>query len=338
MSTSPLKIGAFGTGNIGEDLMLQAILISEPTSEVIAYGKPLLPFEIPYISRTDFLACPEKYLKKSTSVDFGGGNLFWSEQNLCEMLVITQQAKLAGLPVRLNRVGLQGFEQNKDYARLLLKLVESVSVRDSDSFEIAKMLGRYDCEISKDYVFNLFNDREVSQPPLSLPIRVGINFADSRFTSEREEDQGFINHISGIFAELARIFGSELEFYYIPFCIHRTYSPENDLIAAARLWTSSEGLIHYIDDISNTNDLIRSVDSMDILIGHRFHMQVLGYALKKFVIPMVQRDHSSDKYTAIAIDNGVIPICYEGISQGFILERIQRRLMDFIRFRIKEKL
>ena len=36
MKLAPLKIGAFGTGNLGDDLMLQAILKEEPDAHVVA--------------------------------------------------------------------------------------------------------------------------------------------------------------------------------------------------------------------------------------------------------------------------------------------------------------
>lgn len=230
MKMGPLKIGAFGTGNLGDDLMLQAILKEEPEANVVAYGPPCLPYDVHYILTSEFMACPDHFLSAATSLDFGGGNLFWSSENIADMLVLTQQAKLAGLPVRLRRVGLQGFERNERYCKMLLRLVDSVTVRDTGSLRIGYQLGREDCEYVRDYAFELLDTGEVSLATRKIPKKVGINFSDpSFFYVDNASCKEFIKHISGVFTELARRFQGVLEFYYIPFCNHRFHPVESDL-------------------------------------------------------------------------------------------------------------
>lgn len=330
MKSVPLKVGALGTGNLGDDLMLQAILKEEPDSNVVAYGPPCLPYEIPYIMTSEFMARPEHYLSMATSLDFGGGNLFWSLENLSDMLVLSQQAKLAGIPVRLQRVGLQGFERNKTYFKMLLRLVDSVTVRDTQSLHIAQQFGREDCKYIRDYAFELLGGDELS-PPGRRPIKkVGINFSDTRLTSEDPDHIGFIKHISGIFSEVAQDFKGELDFSYIPFCNHRFHSIEHDLRAGAILWEASKGLIQYREGIFTTDDLIEEVKSVDVLVGRRFHMQVLGHGLGKVVVPLVSNTLEQSKFAAISRDNHVEPIPYEGVSQSFIIAQMKRRLCQLL--------
>jgi polysaccharide pyruvyl transferase WcaK-like protein len=330
MKSAPLKIAAFGTGNIGDDLMLQAILKEEPDANIIAYGQPCLPYDVRYIPTSEFMARPDRYFTMSTFLDFGGGNLFWSSENLADMLVLTQQAKLAGLPVRLLRVGLQGWEKNETYARLLLRLVDSVTVRDTQSLVIARQLGREDCEYVRDYAFELLGTDEVSPSIRNTPKKVGINFSDFRFTSDDPAHDQFIRHISGIFSELARYFMGQLEFHYIPFCNHRFHRIESDLRAGAILWGASDGLIKYAGDILTTDDLIKEVKSVDVLIGRRFHMQVLGHGLGKVVIPLVNDTVEQSKFVAMAHDHRVAPIPYVGVSQGYIVAQIKHRLSQLL--------
>jgi len=329
MRSAPLKIGAFGTGNLGDDLMLQAILKEEPDANVVAYGPPCLPYDVRYIPTSEFMARPDHFLSMASSLDFGGGNLFWSLENLTDMLVLTQQAKLAGIPVRLQRVGLQGFEQNVRYSKLLLRMVDSVTVRDTQSLQIARELGREDCEYVRDYAFELL-DTEVSTNTRNAPKKVGINFSDTAFVSDDPSHGDFITHISGIFCALAQHFKGVLEFFYIPFCNHRFHKIESDLRAGCTLWASSGGLIQYVDDIHTTDDLIEYVKSVDMLIGRRFHMQVLGHGLGKVVIPLVSDIAERSKYTALARDHHVEAIPYTGVSQGFIIARIQHRLNQLL--------
>lgn len=330
MKPGPLKIGAFGTGNFGDDLMLQAILKEEPDANVVAYGLPCLPYVIPYILTSEFMARTDHFLSMATSLDFGGGNLFWSLENLSDILVLTQQAKLAGIPVRLKRVGLQGFERNETYFKMLLRLVDSVTVRDMQSLRIAQQFGREDCKYVRDYAFELLGGDDVS-PSGRIPIkRVGINFSDSPLTSEDPAHIGFIKHISGIFSELARHFKGELEFSYIPFCNHRFHRVESDLRAGAILWEASEGLIQYPEGIFTTDDLIEEVKSVDVLVGKRFHMQVLGHGLGKVVIPLVLDTLEQSKFAAISRDQHVEPIPYVGVSQSFIIAQIKRRLSQLL--------
>lgn len=326
MKLAPLKIGAFGTGNLGDDLMLQAILKEEPDAHVVAYGPPCLPFDVRYIPAQEFIANSARYISMATSLDFGGGNLFWSLENLSDMLVLSQQAKLAGLPVRLNRVGLQGYERNRIYAKMLLQLVDSVSVRDRESIHIARQLGRDDCDYVRDYAFELLGTGAGGLADGRPPKRVGINFSDVAFTSDDPSHADFIRHISGIFSELARQFKGVLEFVYIPFSNHRFHRIESDLRAGAILWDASDGLIQYAERVYTTDDLVEQVRSVDILLGKRFHMQVLGHGLGKAVIPLVYDTLEQSKFAAMARDNNVETVPYVGFSQSFIISQIKRRL------------
>lgn len=330
MNPAPLKIGAFGTGNLGDDLMLQAILKEEPDANVVAYGPPCLSYEIPYILTSEFMDRADHFLSMATSLDFGGGNLFWSQENLSDMLVLTQQAKLAGIPVRLQRVGLQGFEINVKYFKMLISLVDSVTVRDTQSLHIAQRFGREDCKYVRDYAFELLGGDEVS-PSSRIPIKkVGINFSDIRFTSKNSGHTEFTKHMIGIFSEVARYFKGALEFIYIPFCNHRFHRIESDLTAGALLYDESEGLIQYQEGIFTTDDLIEKIKSVDVLLGRRFHMQVLGHGLGKFVIPLVDDYLEQSKYNAISRDHGVDPIPYTGVSQNFVIAQIKRRLSQLL--------
>lgn len=65
---------------------------------------------------------------------------------------------------------------------------------------------------------------------------------------------------------------------------------------------------------------------MDILIGRRFHMQILGHGLGKIVIPLVSDISEQSKFASIARDHHTPPIPYRGVSQNYIIGQIDRRL------------
>ena len=326
MNTPALRIGAFGTGNLGDDLMLQSILLREPASRVVAYGPPRLREPVQFISYNRFMDSPETFFPGCSAVRFGGGSLFWSEENLIAMLVIAQRAKLAGLRVSLNKVGLQGFERNERYSRLLLSIVDEVTVRESHSEAVARYLGRNDVVRERDYAFDLFPEEPVpANTKNDIPV-VGVNFSDIRLSSSNPDDAGFKNHIAGIFSEIARRFEGALRFTYIPFCNHQSYEPENDMRAADVLWNDSKGKISYVEDVVTTDDLVDRVRGVDALLGFRFHMFVLGFALGKPVVPFVESHNRLGKYGAIARDHNCEPILYTGASQGFIVSQVEARL------------
>jgi len=326
VNTPALRIGAFGTGNLGDDLMLQSILLREPASRVVAYGPPRFRKPVHFISYNRFMDSPETFFPGCSAVRFGGGSLFWSEENLIAMLVIAQRAKLAGLAVSLNKVGLQGFERNERYSRLLLSIVDEVTVRESHSEAVARYLGRNDVVRERDYAFDLFPEEPVPATTKNdIPV-VGINFSDIRLSSSNPEDAGFKNHIAGIFSEIARRFEGALRFKYIPFCNHQSYEPENDMRAADVLWNDSKGKISYVEDVVTTDDLVDRVREVDALLGFRFHMFVLGFALGKPVVPFVESHSRLGKYGAIARDHNCEPILYTGASQGFIVSQVEARL------------
>lgn len=332
ISYNPLKIGAFGTGNLGDDLILKAILLKEPNANIVAYGAPLLPNEIHYIDNDDFVANSERYIKMASSLDFGGGGLFWSEEHLINMLILAQQAKLAGIPVMLNRVSLQGYHYNKRYAEILLNTVDVVTVRDGYSLKIARDLGCDRAEYLRDYAFDLLDNYSVpaGKDRPSRRRRVAINFSDTQFTSINPNDKGFVGHIAGIFSELSKLFIDEFEFFYVPFCMHRTHRIEDDLKAAAILSDASGGLITFYDGIRNADDLVDAINSVDVVIGRRFHMQVLGHGLGKLVIPMAPDVWENSKFTSLANDMRVMPIPYAGVSRDFTISLLQRRLKDYL--------
>ena len=147
-----LICGYYGYGNLGDETLLSVIVRElrkrEPSVRLCAFSA--LPEKtkeyhlIDAVSRFDFAGIAEK-MKHSKVLLFGGGNLLQDKTSTHSLLYYThilRMAKKYGLKIAVyaNGIGPIVSENNKARVKEALKLADSISLRDSDSFLWVKSL------------------------------------------------------------------------------------------------------------------------------------------------------------------------------------------------------
>jgi polysaccharide pyruvyl transferase WcaK-like protein len=312
-----IYVGGYGAGNLGDDLILQSIITDDANAAIVAYGKPLIDERRPYINFETFFGDARPILANYDTLVFGGGGLFWSHDHIYEMLILALVAKNLGLRVELRRIGLHGMQYNLKAARQLLQIADYVSVREADSFDLAhQVLQISDVNIEHDYASNLLKK---SVPTLSDKLIIGVNVGSTKFTDQ----PAFANHVSTIYAELARRYESKAQFQYVPFCIHMSEENQNDLHRADALFQASDGRIKLAQGVRSVKGLLNVCESTNLFVGERFHMHIIARSIGRSIIPLIHNEQT--KYRAIADEYGDAPIFYES-SQNFVIDEISRRI------------
>ena len=312
-----IYVGGYGAGNFGDDLILTSILEADPEATVVAYGRPLLEREVPYISFESFFRRADTMLREFDALVFGGGGLFWSQEHIHEMLILALIAKSHGLKVEFRRIGLHGFNRAQDASRHLLRIADAVSFREHDSLDLARQYLRCTkATVEPDYALLTINS--IPRIP-SARTRIAINIGSTRFI----DDPSFSKHVRSIYAEIARRFADAAEFYYLPFCSHVSSHNQNDLAKSDLLFTESNGAITWNANALTAERLIAECAHTDIFIGERFHMHIVAHALGRPYIPLIHNEQN--KYRALAYEFRNAPIFYE-LSQGLIINTLTDRI------------
>ena len=142
--------GAYGAGNFGDDLICQGALQKYPNVSVIFafFVKPSLDgFDSSKIILTQN-NCNNviEHLKLGSDIKnrrfiIAGGGLCWSSRHITEMLTIAQFCKQNEISLIIDRIGLQGMNNNIPDALQLLTHASSITVRDQSSKDTAYKFG-----------------------------------------------------------------------------------------------------------------------------------------------------------------------------------------------------
>lgn len=319
-----LIYGAYGTGNLGDDLLLKAALqyhrsLNDGTTlRVIAYGSPFLEEDgLDLIHHDDFIAHPENYVSSDSSLHFSGGGLFWAASHCDDMLKAAKQQKSVGGEVHIERIGTQGFHKNAESVKELFLLADSNSVRDKMSADLLSRYNVYDKANSLcDYVLTL--DTSEYKPP-ALPSRpiVAINHSATTFYGDGEHRRKTLR----IYKQLAQNFEGKVDFVYFPHTRHFRCIDQNDIINGEQFWCFSSGLITALPFPSTVEEALRTFSSFSGAIGWRYHLLVLA---KLFGIPSAYLGQKGEhKYGAFAEENR-IPIINFDLDESEILESCKR--------------
>lgn len=271
--------GAYGTGNLGDDLLLKAAL-QEHSNEcvtAVAYAAPRLRGQPHWVEHNSFLASPSSHLSPGDRLIFAGGGLFWAASHTNDMLRVAQEADQLGCTVSIERIGAQGFQTDPDAVRQLMGICSSVTVRDKNSALILKKYHVTDrAEVSKDFVFCLKEcislQHKLASAAPQHKLRVGINHSATPFFY----DLAHRDKVLDIYTSLARTFRDSIDFIYVPHTRHFNVIAENDIIVGEWFWQRSRGLITAILWPSTAEDLLDVYATLDSCIGWRYHLLVLG--------------------------------------------------------------
>lgn len=313
--------GAYGTGNLGDDLLLKGALLEHDCQDikVVAYGKPFIEGFDDYIDHFDFINHPESFINKGDILAFAGGGLFWAATHCDDMLKVAKYAKSFGCQVFIKRIGAQGFHCNPDAVKELMSLCDSITVRDQNSVEILKSHDiTEEASYLPDYVLTLSKCiDEKRKIPFSGKVKIGINHSATPFYHDISHRKKALH----IYSFISEKFKSEVEFYYLPHTRHFKCIDQNDVIYGEHFWNASNGLIKPLDFPETIDDLLGYYSMMDGVVGWRYHLLVLGTLFDCEVAHLGSL--GGHKYGAFARENNIPQIDFD-LSTNQIIQSFSR--------------
>lgn len=287
--------GAYGTGNLGDDVILKAALQTYQNHDcrIICYGKPRINERIEIIDHYDFVNDPAKYLVAGDELVFAGGGLFWADQHIEEMCRSAEVAKGIGCIVRIERVGAQGIEIAPETARKLFNTCDAITVRDPDSVALVNELGvKPTVTYQRDYAFELQGRRT----RLLRPDRIQIGLSHSAQSFFFDADHR--NKAILIYYEIALRCKEIADLVYVPHVRHYNVASENDVIYAEYFWQGSGGLITPLPMPESVEQLTEIYRSLDGMFAWRYH--ALALATRAGVPAAYIGELGANKYCALA--------------------------------------
>lgn len=315
--------GAYGTGNLGDDLLLKAALQHHrsltPSADIriVAYGPPFLEeAQLSHIDHDDFIKSPEKYLSANSSLHFSGGGLFWAASHCSDMLKVAQYQKGLGGEVHIERIGTQGFHKNPESVKQLFRLADSSTVRDKMSADLLSRYGIYDSAIPTcDYVLTL-NITDYKKIQTARPL-VAINHSATVFYRDLEHRKKTLR----LYKQLAQHFQGVVDFAHFPHTRHFRCIDQNDVINGEQFWCGTNGLIKALPFPETAEDALRTFSSFSGAMGWRYHLLVLA---KLFGLPSAYLGQLGEhKYGAFAQENS-IPMINFDLDEATILGSCKR--------------
>lgn len=294
--------GAYGAGNIGDDLLLKSALLkhncNREDSLVICYGKPRLSeLQCKLVDQNLFIQDPLPYFgEDDCSLHFAGGGQFWSDLHCEQMLHVAKAMKTFGGSVHLERLGAQGCLSAPETVRELFSIADSSSVRDTGSAQLLESYGiAYNVSILRDYVLDL-DARKYASTKDEVPI-IAINHSDVNFLFSEEHR----TRVLRIYKQLAMYYKGRVKFVYFPHVRHFSCLEQNDIVSGEWFWTFSAGLIEPLDFPKSCEEALLNFGRFSATIGFRYHLLVLS---KLFEIPsLLLGDGGDHKYGAFCADN-----------------------------------
>lgn len=313
--------GAYGTGNLGDDLLLKGALFEHKNQDVkiVSYGKPFISDVDDYIDHFEFIKNPELYLRKGDHLAFAGGGLFWAPTHCEDMLKIAKAAKKIGCNVYIKRIGAQGFHCNPEAVKELMALSDSITVRDRNSVDILREYKITDrAEYLPDYVLTLSKYIKQNYPKKAAgKIKIGINHSATPFYHDFEHRKKALH----IYSQLAKKYENVVDFYYIPHTRHFKCIDQNDIIYGEHFWNSSNGLIRPFNFPETIDDLLEIYSQMNGVIGWRYHLLVLGTLFECDVAHL--GSIGGHKYGAFARENKIPQIDFD-LTTNQIIQSFSR--------------
>lgn len=316
--------GAYGTGNLGDDLLLRSALQQHSDKEcrVIAYGKPYMANAPDHIDHFEFIKEPEKYLSAGDTLAFAGGGLFWAASHAEDMASAAAVAKRKGCDVRIERIGAQGVHCNLEAAKRLCADASFISVRDHNSVDLMKRLSVADRAVYEpDFVLvmqDLPGRRRAVRPAVTVNHSATTFFADEKHRKKALH----------IYAELSAAFNGEADFFYLPHTRHFNVMSQNDVVFGEYFWQASRGRIQPLPFPKTVEELLEHYASMSGVIGWRYHLQVTATL---FGIPRAFLGQLGEhKYGAFAREHKIPMIDFDKSTAEIIAsaKRFVSRVID----------
>lgn len=299
-------IGTHGQKNLGDDLLLESFLVGLKrycTTDVSFVVNSYDPVEIverhsgycsvqSFHTTKDIFKLP-KILWKSDVVMFAGGSILKelysttgriASSSLLMIFGVVAMARLLGKPVVLSHIGVSSLKRRfpRFVARCILMLVNKVSFRDQDSFDLAVSI--YPKIVKKssvvpDIVFSLpklfdasnaLGERVVDDGVRKLQVGLNLNAA---IKDPQRWDQ-FVQEIEGVLIRLNEL--RNIELVLIPF--QSDFEKLNDevVLEGVKRTLAKYQISSNIVKPMSYHEMCRVLKKIDLFVVERFHGVVLA--------------------------------------------------------------
>jgi hypothetical protein len=243
------QFGAAGTLNIGDTAIWEGIKAQYPDAVQIYVNKPTVESAVWY---ADLLSGRVGFAHGATKLLIGGGGILHCTGAVEDYLAMAIKAREQGLDVTIEGVGLNGIRPlYETQSAMLLSMASKITVRDTDSIEIAKRLG-YKATLVKDFAYNL------NLPDWRNIPRFGIGVIPTASSHVNE----LVHHIALIL--------KYSDVYLIPHSRAYVSSYSNDVCTCERIW-SNWGLhqpgLHNLYVLPFTDDPIEGLNRVASMTG-----------------------------------------------------------------------
>jgi polysaccharide pyruvyl transferase WcaK-like protein len=303
--------GAYGAGNLGDDLLLEAALRRyDDVALIVGFGPPLVTTDVPLLLQDDFLRTASDWLDADATLVFGGGGLFWSVEHMTAMLRGAFRAKVAGAAIVIDAIGGQGAHMAPGLAAEIFSLSSKASVRDSRSIALLKKAGvdTSRVEVANDLVLSLAPPARTPRKSSSRPV-VGVNWGDGRFYLE----EPWRKHAMSIFNAVLDEVEADVELRYIPFVKHISSLKDDCIITAEHFRIVSRNRVTVAEFPKTALGLVDAVGECDAIVALRLHALVLAKLLGLPALALHASEES--KYASFARDHGIQALNVDNHSQ-----------------------
>ena len=319
--------GAYGAGNLGDDLILRGALTKYqkgPKIKVICYGKPQIrDFNFEIVDVFEFRKNTEEHLKDAALLIFAGGGLFWAVSHIQEMLKIAEKARDMNVPVEIERLGSQGFHSDKVSVKSFLDIPSKISFRDKNSVDLLtrhKIIEEGRAKVEKDFAtLNNFENIGISDKVETNEdvVNVGINHGATLLHGDEVYRRIFFR----ILNEVIRLVGPKYRFFHIPHTRHYKVLSQNDVIFGEYFWLFTGGRVNSLPFPDSVEDLISYYKGMDCTLSWRFHMLVTSTFLNIPAACFCQ--DGEHKYRAFSVENKLPIINMKKSEKEIILSMVR---------------
>ena len=295
--------GAYGTGNLGDDLLLKSALEVHGAGTVaISYGKPFLRNPPPWIDHDAFIADPAAYLSAGDRLIFAGGGLFWAASHADVMRRCALAARSVGCDVSIERIGAQGYHSNEEAVKELMSLCSSITVRDEHSVQILAAAGMTDRAVYEPDFALILKDAPVRK--LAVKCAIGFNHSATPFFHDEQHRRKAIH----IYAQLA-IKHPDVDFIQISHTRHFRVMAQNDIVYGEYFWNGSGGRIANPPFVETVEDFLELYSRMWGTMGWRYHL--LATSVRLGIPTAFLGQPGGHKYGALAREHSLPQINFD---------------------------
>tara|TARA_B100001179_G_C18565910_1_gene392763 strand:- start:24 stop:1016 length:993 start_codon:yes stop_codon:yes gene_type:complete len=257
--------GAYGTGNLGDDILLKSALQHhEKDTVAICYGRPFLEEQPQWIDHDAFIENPSEFISAGDQLIFAGGGLFWAASHADDMRKVALEANKIGADVSIERIGAQGVHSNIEAAQEMMAVCSRISVRDEHSVSLLKELNVTDAAIYEpDFAMVLdIPERKMAEKPL-----FGVNHSATPFFHDPDHRKKAL-HCYQVLVERF----PDVDFTYVPHTRHFRVLNQNDVIYGEYFWNATGGRMANPCFPNTVEELLQLYSTLWGVVGWRYHL------------------------------------------------------------------